>query len=407
MRNWRARLAEIPAERDLAAAELAGMRLVCPGDSEWPTQLDVLGDARPYALWLRGRADLRNSCLRAVSVVGARAATAYGAYVAAELSAGLANRGWVVVSGGAYGVDGAAHRGALAADGLTVVVLACGVDDPYPPGHRSLFDAAAAQGTLMSEWPPGRNPKKYRFLVRNRVIAALSRGTVVVEARRRSGALSTARYARDLCRPLMAVPGPITSEASAGCHWIMREWGAVCVTGVNEVLEQVALVGEHLESHGPVVEAAELDPLTARVRQPSRRPRAWTLTPSSAASDNSPLADSWSGHHADGDWPARTMLDSAAARAQRGACEPWASGYRAGRQFRYGSDRSAPGVLPTVPGRIRAVPSGRTRPFCPYRPGVPGRCYVPAGVRGRRGRREPARHRCRPHPGLAGPPVRT
>ncbi len=265
MRNWRARLAEIPAERDLAAAELAGMRLVCPGDSEWPTQLDVLGDARPYALWLRGRADLRNSCLRAVSVVGARAATAYGAYVAAELSAGLANRGWVVVSGGAYGVDGAAHRGALAADGLTVVVLACGVDDPYPPGHRSLFDAAAAQGTLMSEWPPGRNPKKYRFLVRNRVIAALSRGTVVVEARRRSGALSTARYARDLCRPLMAVPGPITSEASAGCHWIMREWGAVCVTGVNEVLEQVALVGEHLESHGPVVEAAELDPLTARV----------------------------------------------------------------------------------------------------------------------------------------------
>jgi DNA processing protein len=265
MRHWRARLAEIPSERDLVAAERAGIRVVCPGDAEWPTQLDALGDVRPYALWIRGNADLRYVCLRSVSVVGARAATAYGSHVSAELAASLASRGWAVVSGGAYGIDGSAHRGALAADGATIAVLACGVDDPYPKGHHELFAAVAAQGALVSEWPPGRTPTRARFLIRNRVIAALSRGTVVVEAGSRSGALNTARHARDLCRPLMAVPGPITSEASAGCHRIMREWGAVCVTGAAEVLEQVAVIGEHLVPPGPVLPAPALDPLTARV----------------------------------------------------------------------------------------------------------------------------------------------
>jgi len=265
LRNWRARLPEIPGERDLGAAELAGIRLVCPGDPEWPTQLDVLGDARPYALWLRGNADLRHSCLRSVSIVGARAATAYGSYVSAELAAGLAGRGWVVVSGGAYGIDGSAHRGALAGEGTTIAILACGVDNPYPAGNHDLFAGIGEQGLLVSEWPPGRNPTRARFLARNRVIAALSRGTVVVEARRRSGALSTARHARDLCRLLMAVPGPVTSDSSAGCHWIMREWGAVCVTSSDDVLEHVAHIGEHLTLPGPVVAAAELDPVTARV----------------------------------------------------------------------------------------------------------------------------------------------
>lgn len=265
MRNWRARLAEIPAGRDLWAAEEAGIRLVCPGEPEWPTQLDILGDARPYALWLRGSADLRHSCLRSVSVVGARAATAYGSHVSAELAAGLASRGWAVLSGGAYGIDGSAHRGALAAEGITISILASGVDNPYPQGNHEMFAGIVAQGLLVSEWPPGRNPTRTRFLARNRVIAALSRGTVVVEARRRSGALSTARHARDLCRPLMAVPGPVTSDCSAGCHWIMREWGAVCVTSPQDVLEDVADVGEHLTGPGQVIAAAELDPLTTRV----------------------------------------------------------------------------------------------------------------------------------------------
>lgn len=265
LRHWRARLTEIPAERDLEAFERAGIRLVCPGEPEWPTQLDTLGDVRPYALWLRGNADLRFACLRSVSVVGARAATGYGSHVSSELAAGLASRGWAVVSGGAYGVDGAAHRGALAAEGTTIAVLACGVDDPYPKGHSELFAAVRAQGALLSEWPPGRTPTRARFLVRNRVIAALTRGTVVVEAGQRSGALNTARHATQLCRPLMAVPGPVTSEVSAGCHWIMREWGATCVTGVDEVLEQVAIAGEHLPSSAAFVADAELDEVTARV----------------------------------------------------------------------------------------------------------------------------------------------
>ena len=265
--HWRARLGEIPGERDLAAFERDGIRLACPGDPEWPTQLDVLGAARPYALWLRGSADLRYSCLRSVSVVGARAATAYGSHVSAELSAALAERGWTVLSGGAYGVDGAAHRGALAAHGLTVAVLACGVDDPYPRGHHELFRAIAARGVLASEWPPGRTPTRPRFLIRNRVIAALARGTVVVEAAERSGALNTARYARDLCRPLMAVPGPVTSAMSAGCHLMMREWDAVCVTGASDVLEEVTPVGESGPGAppGPVVPRAQLDPVTLRV----------------------------------------------------------------------------------------------------------------------------------------------
>ena len=147
------------------------------------------------------------------------------------MAAALAERGWTVVSGGAYGIDGCAHRGALAADGVTIAVLACGVDHVYPPGHQDLLASVAAQGVLVSEWPPGRPPSKLRFLIRNRVIGALTRGTVVVEAGLRSGALNTARHARDLRRPVMAVPGPVTSEVSAGCHKIIREWGAVCVTG--------------------------------------------------------------------------------------------------------------------------------------------------------------------------------
>ena len=242
--TWRRRLTGVPAEMDLAAFQRDGIRLVCPGEPEWPSQLDALGAARPYALWLRGEADLRYCCLRSVSIVGARAATAYGAHVCAEMSAALGERGWAVVSGGAYGIDGCAHRGALAADGVTVAVLACGVDHAYPRGHHDLLTGITAQGVLVSEWPPGRTPTRRRFLVRNRVIGALSRGTVVVEAGLRSGALNTARHARDLGRPLMAVPGPVTSDVSAGCHMIMREWGAVCVTCATDVVEMLTPLGD-------------------------------------------------------------------------------------------------------------------------------------------------------------------
>jgi DNA processing protein len=223
MDRWRVRLDELPTPDDVIGFRRSGIRLVCPGDPEWPGQLADLGDQQPYALWLRGNADLRFSCLRSVAIVGSRAASAYGSYVAAEFAASVAARGWAVISGGAYGVDASAHQGALGADGVTVAVLACGVDVPYPTAHTELLDAVAAQGVIASEWPPGRTVSRLRFLVRNRVIAALATGTLVVEAGERSGALNTARHARDLGRRLMAVPGPVTSDTSAGCHQIIAE----------------------------------------------------------------------------------------------------------------------------------------------------------------------------------------
>jgi DNA processing protein len=238
--RWRVRLPGLPDDEGIAGACRDGIRLIGPGDSEWPAAVDQLGQARPYALWLRGHADLRFACSRSVSMVGSRAATGYGGHVAGEIAADLAERGWAIVSGGAYGIDGAAHRGALAAEGITIAVLACGVDYPYPAGHADLFAAIAAQGLVVSEWPPGRHPARMRFLVRNRVIAALACGTVVVEAGERSGALNTARHAADLGKPLMAVPGPVTSAQSAGCHRIIREWGASCVTGAADIIEMLS-----------------------------------------------------------------------------------------------------------------------------------------------------------------------
>jgi DNA processing protein len=265
---WRARLPDAEPERLLAECDALGGRLVCPGDAEWPSQLGDLGDRRPYALWVRGDQDLRFGCLRSVAIVGSRSATSYGINIAAEMGAELADRGWTVISGGAFGIDAAAHRGVLAADGLTVAVFACGFDVTYPSSHAGLFAEIARYGLLVSELPPGTPPTRGRFLVRNRTIAALTRGTVVVEAARRSGAISTARHARDLRRAVMVVPGPVTSAASAGCHVLLREWGeAVCVTDTAEVLDLVGLIGDDLapERRGPVLDRDRLDPVTRDV----------------------------------------------------------------------------------------------------------------------------------------------
>jgi len=241
--RWRARLPGLPGDADIAAACRDGIRLVCPGDPQWLERLDELGTVRPYALWLRGRVDLPSACRRSVSMVGSRAATGYGAHVAGEIAADLGEQGWTIVSGGAYGIDAAAHRGAQVVGAITIAVLACGVDYPYPAGHAGLFADIAAAGLVISEWPPGRHPARLRFLVRNRVIAALTCGTVVVEAGGRSGALNTARHAAELGRPLMAVPGPVTSQQSAGCHRIIREWGATCVTCAADIIEMVGPLG--------------------------------------------------------------------------------------------------------------------------------------------------------------------
>ncbi|MER5404662.1 DNA-processing protein DprA [Streptomyces sp. NPDC002769] len=267
-RRWaglRARAERADPEKDLAAAHAAGIRFVCPGDSEWPAQLDDLGDARPTGLWVRGRPSLRMWALRSVALVGARACTEYGAHMATTLGAGLAERGWVVVSGGAYGVDGAAHRGALAAGGATVAVLACGVDRPYPRGHTELITRIAEQGLVVGELPPGEHPTPSRFILRNRVIAALTRGTVVVEAAYRSGALVTARAAQRLGRFAMGVPGPVTSGLSAGVHELLRG-EAVLVTDAAEVAELVGDMGELApDRRGPVLPRDLLDPGAGRV----------------------------------------------------------------------------------------------------------------------------------------------
>lgn len=261
----RARAGTARAEDDLAVARDAGVRFVCPGEAEWPAQLDDLGDARPVGLWVRGRPSLRIWALRSVAVVGARACTEYGAHMAADLGAGLAERGWVVVSGGAYGVDGAAHRGALGAGGATVAVLACGVDRAYPRGHAELLRRIAEQGLLVGELPPGDHPTPSRFILRNRVIAALTRGSVVVEAAYRSGALATARSAQELGRFTMGVPGPVTSGLSAGVHELLRRDG-VLVTDAADIVELVGDMGELApERRGPVVPRDLLAPDAARV----------------------------------------------------------------------------------------------------------------------------------------------
>jgi DNA processing protein len=269
--RWRIRLPVLPVDGDIAAACRDGIRLICPADPEWPAGLDELGPARPYALWLRGHADLRLACQRSVSMVGSRAGTGYGTHVTHEIAADLGERGWAIVSGGAYGIDAAAHRGALATGAITIAVLACGVDYPYPAGHADLFAEIAAQGLVISEWPPGRHPARLRFLIRNRTIAALTGGTVIVEAGERSGALNTARHAAQLGRPLMAVPGPVTSAQSAGCHRIIRDWGATCVTRADDIIEMLS----PLDAGGlpdtadlPLGTASprdELDPDSARV----------------------------------------------------------------------------------------------------------------------------------------------
>ena len=243
MDRWRAALEKVPS-RDVVERALGGrLRLLCPVCPEWPSGLDGLGDAAPIAVWAAGVENLRFSCRASVAVVGARAATAYGSYVAAEFSSSVSARGWAVVSGGAFGVDASAHRGALSADGVTVAVLACGVDVAYPAGHAELLEAVAAQGAIVSEQPPGRTPSRLRFLARNRIIAALATGTLVVEAGERSGAITTARHARDLGRPLMAVPGPVTSNLSAGCHRIIRDWGGSLAASAGDVIETLTEAG--------------------------------------------------------------------------------------------------------------------------------------------------------------------
>jgi DNA processing protein len=234
--RWRSQLPRIPADAALARHAADGIRLICPGEPGWPPQLEDLGAARPYALWVCGSADLRASCEKSLAVIGARAATAHAEQTATAITADLASQGWAIISGGAYGIDAAAHHAALAAGGITIAVLACGPDVSYPRAHRGLLANIAACGAVVSEYPPGRPPSRLRFLARNRIVAALARGTVVVEAAERSGTLATARHASNLARPLMAVPGPVTSAIPVGCNALIRDQRAACVTSAADII---------------------------------------------------------------------------------------------------------------------------------------------------------------------------
>jgi DNA processing protein len=256
--RWRPRAA-MDVGRVPRHAEHAGARLLVPGDPAWPTALDDLGPHRPVCLWWRGAlasaatpsvatASAATPAVAtpavatrapALAIVGARAASAYGEHVAFEIAGELAARGVTVVSGAAYGIDGGAHRAALAVEGTTVAFLAGGVDRLYPAGHAELLERIIAHGAVLSEAPCGTSPTKWRFLQRNRLIAAFSHGTVVVEAGQRSGSLNTASHAATLGRPLGAVPGPVTSATSAGCHTLLRQPDVHLIRSAEDALEMI------------------------------------------------------------------------------------------------------------------------------------------------------------------------
>ncbi|MBF6296523.1 DNA-protecting protein DprA [Nocardia amamiensis] len=236
------------ARRDLEVIERIGGRVVTPDDPEWPAwrmlglaQLEPGRDrdgAVPLMLWARGPRSLLESSERAVAVVGSRCSTGYGNRVTSEIAGDLAAQGWTIVSGAAFGIDSVAHRAALAVDGSTIAVLACGIDRPYPVQHERLLSDIAASGLVVSEYPPGVTAHKHQFLARNRLIAALADGVLVVEAGLRSGARNTVKWARRLGRPALAVPGPVTSVASVGCHRMIRDGEARLVTRAEEVVDE-------------------------------------------------------------------------------------------------------------------------------------------------------------------------
>ncbi len=264
LRRWAPRTKDLAPDRDLETMRRLGGRLIIPGDDLWPEQLSDLGLQEPLCLWWRGQEQPLPPVGRTIALVGSRDSTSYGASVTGDFAYALAQRGYTVVSGGAYGIDAHAHRGALgggAASLPTIAVMAGGVDRFYPSGNDDLLRAVATQGAVVSEVPPGSAPTRYRFLQRNRIIAALASVTVVVEARWRSGALNTAHHAESIGRVVATVPGSIHSANSAGCHRLLREGGAICVTDAGEIAELAGAIGES-NSGAADVEAAIHDGLS-------------------------------------------------------------------------------------------------------------------------------------------------
>lgn len=239
--RWRPRLSSGSALIALRQAARFGARLRIPADEGWPEGFAALDLQGPIALWTRGIEEAYLSLARSMALVGARAATGYGEHITMEASAGLVDRGYSIVSGAAFGIDGMAHRAALASHGQTIAFLAGGVDRFYPSGHDALLTRIVESGAVISELPCGSSPTRWRFLQRNRLIAAASLATIVLEAGWRSGSINTAGHAAQVGRPVGVVPGPVTSPTSAGCHRLIREFNAVCVTNPDEMAELAPL----------------------------------------------------------------------------------------------------------------------------------------------------------------------
>jgi DNA processing protein len=298
--RWQPRLKSATALLAVRQAARYGARLLVPGAEGWPVGMEDLGLHAPIALWMRGTDHALAALDTSIAIVGARAATGYGEHVTMEVSAGLVDRGYSVVSGAAYGIDGMAHRAALASHGVTVAFLAGGVDRFYPSGHDALLTRIVEEGAVISELPCGQPPTKWRFLQRNRLIAAASQATVVIEAGWRSGSLNTAGHAAEIGRPIGAVPGSITSAASAGCHRLIRDYGATLVTNADEIAE---LLGE-LPNSGA-------------------KPRVEPVEPRAASPDETRLLDalSFTSPRPTPDIAARAGLSIAAVQSLLGALE--------------------------------------------------------------------------------------
>lgn len=220
----------------LESIENAGGIFITPEDATWPEQLEDLATP-PIGLVVKGKVEALKA--RSIAIVGTRNPTPYGARIASDFAAGFVDREWSIVSGGAYGIDTHAHKGALIAEGITIAVIASGIDINYPAGNERLFAEIAELGAIVSEVMPGTPAFPSRFLTRNRIIAALSMSTLVVEAAFRSGSLRTARDAAELMRPVMAIPGPINSPTSEGTHRLIGERAAEIVTSVSDAVELI------------------------------------------------------------------------------------------------------------------------------------------------------------------------
>lgn len=225
------------ADESLAAIAQSGGVFITPEDLSWPTRVNQLA-IPPLGLIVKGDLSILNN--PSLAIVGTRNPTPYGVRLAGDFAAGFVDREWDIISGGAYGIDTAAHRGALVAEGRTIAVIASGIDVQYPAGNARLFDEICENGAIISEVMPGVTAMPHRFLIRNRLIAALSLSTLVVEAAFRSGSLRTARDAAELMRPVMAIPGPISSPSSEGCHRLIGERAAELVTSVADAMELIS-----------------------------------------------------------------------------------------------------------------------------------------------------------------------